>query len=77
MAKKTHRYNDDLPAPTFASVRQGVAPGVYSSRRLNPPSGDDCVTLVVDDDGLHWGDRDGVIAGDGACAFTARDLCAV
>lgn len=70
----------DLPAPDFDEVEKGLTPGLYSARRLNPPGGEDCVALLVRDDGsLGWAYADGSQSEDSrgyTSRFSVRELCA-
>lgn len=63
--------------PTFDHVAD-LAPGVYSARYLNPPSGEDCDHLLVRDDGsLGWCDVDGEQSADlygHVSTFSVADL---
>jgi hypothetical protein len=50
---------EGVHAPYFSELSD-LTPGVYSSRYLNPPSGEDCTTLLVREDGsLGWAGEDG------------------
>lgn len=65
--------------PDFDDVAEGLAPGIYSAKCLNPPSGPDCTHLVVRDDGTlgwcdAWGDQSDDSRGQ-VSRFTVEDLC--
>ncbi len=60
----------DTDEPTFAEVRRGLIPGIYSARRLNGP-GKDWNLLVREDGWLSWVDRDGETEG----YFSVEELC--
>lgn len=65
---------EDFPfEPDFGDVEDGLIEGIYGSKYVNPPSGDDCVRLRVREDGtLGWADSDG---DSGDCEFSVSELC--
>lgn len=77
MAKTQTPYS--VESPTFEDVANGLAAGVYSGAKLNPPGGDDCTHLLVRDDGsLGWCYADGHQHADYrgyVSRFSAAELC--
>ncbi|NIR28720.1 MAG: hypothetical protein GWN84_05270 [Gammaproteobacteria bacterium] len=78
VATLTDETVEEPDPPDFDDV-DGLAPGVYPAKRLNPPSGDDCTHLLVRDDGsLGWCDASGAQSEDhhgNVSSFSVAELC--